>query len=127
MKPGDIILINFPFTIPHQSKVRPALVITETKDKYRDVVVCAISSVLPPKLSKREMVIKSDHPDFKQTGLRVDSVVKIDRIATLRKVDIITKIGIYPIDIWDKFISEFKNLLKHKITSIILDCYIFAT
>ena len=112
MKPGDIILINFPFTIPHQSKVRPALVITETKDKYRDVVVCAISSILPSKLSKREMAIKSNHPDFNKTGLRVDSVIKIDRIATLRKVDIITKIGICPIDLWDKFITEFQKLAQ---------------
>ncbi len=58
MKSGDIILIDFPFTIPHQSKVRPALVVTETKDKYGDIVVCAISSVYPAKLGKRELAIK---------------------------------------------------------------------
>ena len=39
LKSGDIILIDFPFTIPYQSKVRPALVVTETKDKYGDIVV----------------------------------------------------------------------------------------
>ncbi len=112
MKSGDIILIDFPFTIPHQSKVRPALVVTETKDKYGDIVVCAISSVYPAKLGKRELAIKSNHPDFKKTGLRVDSVVKIDRIATLRKGDIITKIGTCPVELWEKFIAEFQKLVK---------------
>jgi mRNA interferase MazF len=112
LKPGDIILIDFPFTIPHQSKVRPAVVITETKDKYGDVVVCAISSVFPAKLGKREVAINSNHSDFKQTGLRVDSIIKIDRIATLRKVDIITKIGNCPSDLWEKFIAEFQKLAQ---------------
>jgi mRNA interferase MazF len=112
LKSGDIILIDFPFTIPHQSKVRPALVITETKDKYKDVVVCAISSVFPSKLGKRQLAIKSNHPDFKKTGLRVDSIIKIDRIATLRKVDVIIKIGICPVELWEKFIAEFQKLVK---------------
>ena len=62
--------------------------VTETKDKYGHIVVCAISSVYPAKLGKRELAIKSNHPDFKKTGLRIDSVVKIDRIATLRKSEI---------------------------------------
>jgi mRNA interferase MazF len=112
LKPGDIILIGFPFTLPLQSKVRPALVITETKDKYRDIVVCAISSVFPKKAGKRQIAIKTTHPHFKKTGLRVNSVVKIDRIATLRKVDIITRIGSCPEDLWDLITGEFKLLVS---------------
>ena len=46
MKPGDIILIDFPFTIPTQSKIRPAVVLTVTQDKYKDIIICAISSVI---------------------------------------------------------------------------------
>ena len=59
-----------------------------TIETYGDIVVCAISSVYPAKLGKRELPIKSNHPDFKKTGLRIDSVVKINRIATLRKSEI---------------------------------------
>jgi len=47
---GDIILIPFPFAEFNQKKVRPAVVITETADKYKDVVVSAISSVVPSNL-----------------------------------------------------------------------------
>lgn len=93
MKPGDIILVDFPFTIPKQSKVRPAVVITRTKDKYHDIVICAISSIAPGKISNREILIRKNDPSFVQTGLRVDSVIKIDRIATLRQANVITKIG----------------------------------
>ena len=73
MKSGDIILIDFPFTVVTQSKVRPAVVITQTKDKYRDILICAISSVVPSKVSDRKIVIRQGDSWFAQTGLRVDS------------------------------------------------------
>lgn len=41
MKTGDIILIPFPFAEITHVKVRPAVVIAITKDKYKDVVVSA--------------------------------------------------------------------------------------
>ena len=37
MKTGDIIFIPFPFAELTNKKVRPAVVIALTKDKYRDV------------------------------------------------------------------------------------------
>lgn len=39
MKTGDIILIPFPFTELKNVKVRPAVVITETADRYKDLVI----------------------------------------------------------------------------------------
>lgn len=112
MKPGDVILVDFPFTIPTQSKVRPSVVITNTEDKYRDLVVCAISSVFPNTLSARDIAIQKKDPAFKDTGLRVDSVIKIDRIATLRRSDVIAKIGKCTPKLWQEIISKFKNLAE---------------
>jgi mRNA interferase MazF len=57
MKIGDIVLIPFPFSEFTQTKLRPAVVITETSDKYKDIVLSAISSVLPDKLTEREFVL----------------------------------------------------------------------
>ncbi|MCI0695607.1 type II toxin-antitoxin system PemK/MazF family toxin [candidate division KSB1 bacterium] len=111
MNPGDIILIDFPFTVPTQSKVRPAVVITETHDKYNNLVVCAISSVLPSTITNREILISKNDPAFPSTGLRVDSVVKIDRIATLRQSDVITKLGHCEPVLWDEIRNKFKNLV----------------
>lgn len=57
MKIGDIILVPFPFAELTNKKVRPAVIITETDDKYKDIVVSAISSVVPSKISKREILL----------------------------------------------------------------------
>jgi len=77
MKPGDIILIPFPFAEFTGRKVRPSVVVCETGDKYCDVVLCAISSVIPSHLSKNEYILQAEA----QNGLRKASVVKVDRIS----------------------------------------------
>ncbi len=112
MNSGDIILIDFPFTVPTQSKVRPAVVIASTDDKYCDLVVCAISSILPAKLSGREISLKKSVPAFNKTGLRVDSVIKIDRIATLRQSDVISQIGECTPELWRQIVEKFKGLTE---------------
>ncbi len=111
MSPGDIILINFPFTVPSVSKVRPAVIITITDDRFHDLVVCAISSIIPDSLTKREIPIRTTDNEFSQTGLRVDSVVKVDRIATLRRSDVITTIGHCSSKIWQTVIEAFRTLV----------------
>lgn len=103
MKTGDIILIPFPFAELNNKKVRPAVVITETADKYKDIVVAAISSVVPSKLSKREILLKPD----KINNLRADSILKADRIVTLKREDKITDLGsLSPVKLF-----EFKTIL----------------
>jgi len=111
MNPGDVILIDFPFTIPTQSKIRPAVVLTVTQDKYKDIVICAISSVVPATIAPREILISTSDPSFPATGLRVDSVIKIDRIATLRTTDVIIKLGHCPPNLWNELVAKFRNLV----------------
>ncbi len=89
MKTGDIILIPFPFAELNNKKVRPAVVITETDDKYRDLVVSAISSVVPASIAHREILLNPD----KKNNLRVDSIIKVDRIVTLKRDDKIADLG----------------------------------
>lgn len=80
MKTGDIILIPFHFAEATHVKVRPSVVVALTKDKFSDVVVCAISSVIPKSISDNEIVISPN----KTNKLRVKSVIKVDRIVTLK-------------------------------------------
>lgn len=86
---GDIILIQFPFSDLSARKLRPALVVTETKDAHNDIVICAISSVVPIELSDRELLIKSSTVN----KLRADSIIKVDRLATLKKTDVKARLG----------------------------------
>jgi mRNA interferase MazF len=107
MNIGDIILIPFPFAEITKTKVRPAVVITETEDKYRDLVVPAISSVVPEKLSEREFLIVPGELN----QLRTKSIVKVDRIVTVKRENIIAKLG--------KLSNEEINIFKSKLIRMI--------
>ena len=89
MKTGNIILVPFPFSELTNIKVRPAVVISTTKDKYEDVIVSAISSVIPDSISANEIIIESNSIN----NLRVKSVLKVDRIVTIKKESVIAMIG----------------------------------
>lgn len=89
MKTGDIILIPFPFAELKDVKVRPAVVITETADKYKDLVISAISSVVPDSLDPNEILINPNSAN----KLRAQSVIKVDRIVTLKQDDKIADLG----------------------------------
>ncbi|MBW6534798.1 MAG: type II toxin-antitoxin system PemK/MazF family toxin [Mariniphaga sp.] len=104
---GDIILIPFPFAEFNQKKVRPAVVITETADKYKDVVVYAISSVVPSKTSLREFIVFPGGTN----RLRVKSVVKSDRIVTIKREDIIAELG----KLSEFELNTFKSILAEMV------------
>ena len=76
---GKIILVPFPFTDLTAGKFRPALVIYEGE---KDVVMAFISSKIPSELSEVDILITKDHASFRKAGLKVDSVIKLDKIAT---------------------------------------------
>lgn len=89
MKTGEIVLIPFPFAELTNKKVRPAIVICETKDFYKDLVICAISSVVPQNLTVNEILLKKDSIN----NLRVASIVKVDRFVTAKRSDVIAVLG----------------------------------
>jgi mRNA interferase MazF len=86
---GKIVLITFPFTDLTSTKLRPALVLYESE---RDVTVVFISS-RKEKATSKDILIDKKHPEFKQTGLKVDSFLKIEKIATLSKRLIVGELG----------------------------------
>ena len=86
---GKIVLIPFPFTDLTSTKLRPALVLHEGE---KDVVVAFISSRIT-KAKQFDVLINDAHPEFKTTGLKLPSTVKIDKIATISKELILGEIG----------------------------------
>ncbi len=89
MQTGDIVLIPFPFSELTDIKIRPAVVISETKDKYKDLILAAVSSQMSEKISVAEIILGPDSLN----GLRVKSVIKVDRIFTLKANKVITSLG----------------------------------
>ncbi len=107
-KTGDILLIPFPFT-EHTGlkKVRPSVVVCETADGYNDIVVCAISSVVPPVLSRNDIELQMSP----QNNLRKTSILKVDRIVTIKANDVIKQLGVLDADDLSLFITKFKDLV----------------
>ena len=77
LKFGDIVLLRFPFTDGINFKKRPALVIHDSKDG--DVIVCRITSQMYK--SKYDVIIE----DWKESGLKLPSIIRAHKIATLDK------------------------------------------
>ena len=87
---GKIVLIPFPFTDLTDSKVRPALVLY---DGPKDVVVLFISSRIPLVPSETDVVLKEGQPGFAESGLKLSSVIKLNKIATLLKELVVGELG----------------------------------
>ena len=107
MKIGDIILVPFPYAELNNLKLRPAVVVCTTADKYKDVIVCAISSIVPTRLNDLEILLTPN----KTNRLRVPSIIKVDRIVTLKKESIIVELGkITPAEL-AQFKNQFRSLV----------------
>lgn len=84
---GTIVLARFPFTDLTGDKRRPALVVSDDNDRRPDLIVCFITSV--PRTGPDMASIQPTSG----TGLKVPSVVRFDKLATLERSVIAGKIG----------------------------------
>ena len=84
---GKIVLIPFPFTDLSDTKIRPAVIISN-KPIGDDVVVAFISTNIKKK-ERFGVFLKMNN----KNGLKADSVVMISKIATLEKKTILGEIG----------------------------------
>jgi mRNA interferase MazF len=105
---GRIVVIPFPFTDLSAHKRRPALVLHESK---YDVIVAYISSVMPSVPSPTDVLIPRCRPSYMRTGLITDSVIMLDKLATVEKVLI------------QRFLGEVDNDLKAEINPKLAACY----
>jgi mRNA interferase MazF len=89
---GDVVLVQFPFSDLNQTKLRPALVLAASAS-IDEITLCFISSQNIQSLSSDEFAIVKSDDDFAQTGLKIDSKVRVTRIITLESKLILRKIG----------------------------------
>ena len=82
---GDIVLLKFPFTDGKSLKKRPALIINDYDDG--DIIVCRITSQIYD--------TKNDYylDNWSEAGLKLPSVVRVHKIATLDKSLVETSMG----------------------------------
>jgi mRNA interferase MazF len=82
---GTIVLLRFPYADTLTFKRRPALILLDSEDG--DIVVCRITSKLYA--SEFDLFI----PDWSICGLKLSSVIRTHKIATLEKTMVESVLG----------------------------------
>jgi mRNA interferase MazF len=96
---GDIVLLKFPFSDTLNFKKRPALIINEFNDG--DIIVCRITS--QQYNTPYDLYVEN----WDKVGLKLPSVIRIHKLATMEK------------DMVDKKIGRIDNSVKEKIKLIV--------
>jgi mRNA interferase MazF len=107
---GEIVLIPFPFSDLSSVKQRPVLILSNNdyNNKTQDIVVCGITSNL--KESKYSVLLHDE--DLIKGKLPLESIIKSDKLFTLKCSLIIKQIGKLNKKVFDKVISEILKLIK---------------
>lgn len=111
-KPGDIVLIPFPFTDFSTFKQRPAVVISSGSFSRgsSDIIIAAISSNLSKKKTKYEYHLNRN--EQKSSGLPKPSVIKLGKIITIDKRLIRKRIGYLPQNTTKEIINNIQSIIK---------------
>ncbi len=96
---GDIVLLKFPFTDGKTYKRRPALIINDFDDG--DVIVCRITSQIYN--TSNDILIQ----DWEKAGLKLPSVIRVHKMATLEK------------DLVEIIMGHAENAIKEKVRTTI--------
>jgi len=93
MKPGDVVLIRFPQTDLQAGKLRPALIVAVAPGRHADLLLSLISSRTFQAVPQFDEIIEPSDADYAATGLKVRSVVRLARLATVETSVINARLG----------------------------------
>lgn len=93
MSPGDVVLIRFPQTDLQIGKLRPALVVAIVPGRYADVLLALISSRTHQAVPEFDELIDPSEADYAATGLKVRSVIRLARLASVNIISINARLG----------------------------------
>ena len=104
MKPGDIVLVRYPFTDFSSEKLRPALVLIPEDDEG-DTLLAFITSVLIKKNSFDLPIPKGT------TGLRVDSILRLKKMMSVHRSLMLGRIGSVDSALWKRIQENLRRML----------------
>jgi mRNA interferase MazF len=111
-KPGDVVLVPFPFSDLSRAKPRPALVLGSqlSCEKLPDLILCQITSkkerYLSPKLG--DVPLK----DWGKAGLPLQSTVRVVKLATLSKETVFSRLGSLTSSDMERVVSAFLSIFS---------------
>jgi mRNA interferase MazF len=109
-----IILINFPFDDLSQTKLRPALCLTDLLTKNYQVILSFISTQIQTCNQTSDFIINDSLTDFHLTELRQTSAIRLHRLITISDQLIIKVIGQLPLQYHPEIYSRLNKLFFNK-------------
>ena len=91
MKEGDVVITPVPQT-DEELKNRPAIFLREMPP-YRDLLVCSVSTRLHQHVENFDEIISPADADFKSSGLRSKSLIRLGFLAVLPRHRVLGSIG----------------------------------
>jgi len=79
-RPGNVVVIQFPFADLGQTKLRPALLLGKLPGIYDDWLICMISSRIRQQITGFDDLIDTSDADFASAGLKSPSVIRAGRL-----------------------------------------------
>jgi mRNA interferase MazF len=90
---GQIVLFRFPQTDLEEGKSRPALLIGKLPGEYDDWLICMVSAQVRHYVQGFDDLIREGDSDYSGTGLKVESVVRLGRLAAVQGELLLGAIG----------------------------------
>ena len=90
---GHIVLFRFPQTNQQAGKLRPALVVRKLPGRYEDWLISMVSSQLNQDIPGFDEIILPTDSDFRESGLKIASLIRIGRIAVVNADILLGSIG----------------------------------
>ena len=112
MKQQDIVWVKLPFSSLEESKIRPAVIVSndEYNKRSNDVILCAITSNLE---EKRYSVI-IDSKNLTEGKMPVKSRIRADKIMQIEKNLVIKTFAKLENKAYDLLVNEINNLICRK-------------
>ena len=92
-KAGDIVLFRFPQADLAEGKLRPALLLGKLPGEYDDWLTCMISSQTRHYLPNFDETVQEGDSDFSQSGLKLESVIRVGRLAVIEGESLLGEVG----------------------------------
>lgn len=105
----QIVLVPFPFDDLSGAKLRPALCLTDALTNYQHVVIAFITSQFQ-KASEPSVPLLTTDAGFAQTGLKVDSAVRLHRLVTIPTRLIQRQLGVIPANVQIDVANKLRTL-----------------
>jgi mRNA interferase MazF len=95
---GDVVLVLFPNSDLRTAKRRPALVLqrNDLDNGLPQTIVAMVSSNLARRGRLSRIFVRRDSGEGKAAGLRLDSVIMTDNLATIMETEMDSILGHFP-------------------------------